>query len=90
MVLCASAAYPGVVLSETHTTAGPNGKEVQDRTIYVQRNKQKIKGPLLQVITGLDKGIVYIIDPRRREYIQSPLEAVSALMLARNIDLEES
>jgi P pilus assembly chaperone PapD len=64
VILCSSAAHAGVVLSETRTTAGPNGKESQDRTIYVQGNKQKIETQTLQVITDLDKRVVYVVNPQ--------------------------
>jgi hypothetical protein len=88
VVLCASRVGAGVVLSETHTTAGPHGREAQDRTIYVQGNKQKIETSTLQVITDLDRRVVYVVNPRQREYVESPLQAMKTPTQDADLDLE--
>jgi hypothetical protein len=43
------------------------------RTIYVQGNKQKVEKPRVDSITDLDKGVVYIVDKRHKEYLEIPI-----------------
>ncbi len=68
----------GVVMAETSTTSGPTGEpSSQDRTIYIQGNKQKVERPGVATITDLDNSIIYIIDKKDRAYTEVPLQALS-------------
>ncbi len=68
----------GVVMAETSTTSGPTGEtSSQDRTVYVQGNKQKVEILGVATITDLDNSIIYIIDKKDRAYTELPLHALS-------------
>lgn len=68
--------FAGVVMSETAIAAGPSSASVENRTIYVQGNKEKIEKPNVDAITDLDKGVVYIVDKSHKEYVQLPLQSL--------------
>ena len=69
----------GVVMAETSTTNGPTGEtSSQNRTVYVQGNKQKVERSGVTTITDLDNSIIYIIDKKDRTYAEVPLQALSA------------
>jgi heat shock protein HslJ len=67
----------GVVMAETSTTNGPTGETSQNRTVYVQGNKQKVERSGVTTITDLDNSIIYIIDKKDRTYTEVPLQALS-------------
>ncbi len=64
----------GVVMSETAITSGPIGQIAQQRTIYIQGNKQRVDSADVQTITDLDKRLLYIVDTKDREYVEESLE----------------
>jgi hypothetical protein len=67
----------GVVVAETSVAKGPGGViSSQDKTVYVQGNKQKVDGARVAEITDLDKGIIYIINKHDRVYDEIPLETL--------------
>jgi hypothetical protein len=70
--------FAGVVMAETSIAAGPNGKISQNKTVYVQGNKEKVEREGVAEITDLDKSLVYIIDKNRRVYTEIPLQALSS------------
>jgi hypothetical protein len=69
----------GVVMSETAIANGPIGDGTENRTVYVQGNKQKIDMHDVQTITDLDKGRLYIVDKDRKNYVEMPIESLSEL-----------
>lgn len=71
--------FAGVVMVETSFGETPNGEiPAQDKTIYVQGNKQKIDGGAVAQITDLDKSVVYVIDKHDRVYTELPLQVLSS------------
>jgi Domain of unknown function (DUF4412) len=73
----------GVVMSEVAIASGPVGKGTENRTVYVQGNKQKIDTRDIQTITDLDKGQLYIVDKDRKNYVEMPIESLSELTPGR-------
>src|SRR5689334_22973567 len=68
----------GVVMAETSTTNGSTGETFsQNRTVYVQGNKQKVETTGVTTITDLDNSIIYIIDKKDRTYTEVPMQALS-------------
>jgi hypothetical protein len=70
--------FAGVVMAETSVAQGPTGKISQNKTVYVQGNKEKIERESIAQITDLDKSLVYIIDKNRRVYTEIPLQALGS------------
>ena len=78
MLVLASAGrlFAGVVMAETSFAKDPNGQiSSQDKTVYVQGNKQRIELGNVAEITDLDKNIVYIVNKHDRAYAEMPLQA---------------
>jgi uncharacterized protein DUF4412 len=68
--------FAGVVMAETSFTKGPNEQlSSQNKTIYVQGNKQRVELDNVAEITDLDKNVVYVIDKHNRAYAAIPLQA---------------
>jgi hypothetical protein len=67
----------GVIMSETAITSGPIGHIAQQRTIYIQGNKQRVDTADVQTITDLDKRLIYIVDKKDREYVEESLQTGS-------------
>lgn len=81
MLVLASAGrlFAGVVIAETSFAKGPNGQIFpQDKTIYVQGNKQRIELGNVTEITDLDKNVVYIVNKHDRAYAEMPLQTSSS------------
>jgi Domain of unknown function (DUF4412) len=71
--------FAGVVMTETSFAESPNGEiSSQDKTIYVQGNKQKIERGSIAQITDLDKSIIYMINKHDRVYMEMPLPALNS------------
>src|SRR5215472_2001875 len=67
--------FAGVVMAETSFAKGPNGQiSSQDKTVYVQGNKQRIELGNVSEITDLDKNVVYIVNKQDRAYAEIPLQ----------------
>jgi hypothetical protein len=74
--------FAGVVMAETSTASGPNGETYsQEKTVYVQGNKQKVERKGVVTITDLDKSVIYIIDESDRVYTEMPLTALGPAQL---------
>lgn len=69
----------GVVMSETAMASGPIRNGTQHRIIYVQDNKRKVDTDGVQTITDLDKGLLYLIDKNRRNFVELPLGSISEM-----------
>ena len=77
-------AAAGVVITQKqHVTAGTNSRE-DEQTISVQGNKQKMVSQRHTIITDLDKGMMYVIDPQQKSYfeIEFPPKGHMAAMMA--------
>src|SRR5947209_19411059 len=71
-------ALAGVVMAETSFVAGARGNIAQNKTLYVQGNKQKIEEEGIAQITDLDKNLVYIVDKNRGVFAEMPLRTLSS------------
>lgn len=68
--LSALPAAAGVVITQKqHVTNGQNSRD-SEQTISVQGNKQKVVTDRHTIITDLDKGMIYIIDPQQKSYFE--------------------
>ena len=85
---CAGALSAGVVMSEVATASGPIGNTAEQRTIYVQGNKQKIDADTVQTIADLDKRLLYIIDKNQKNYLELPLRSLGDLSRGIGNDVE--
>jgi len=83
----ATAALPaaaGVVITQKqHVTSGTNSRD-SEQTISVQGNKQKMVSERHTIITDLDKGKMYVLDPKAKTYfeIEFPPKGQMAAMMA--------
>ncbi|MBV8450665.1 MAG: hypothetical protein JOZ29_00125 [Deltaproteobacteria bacterium] len=81
LLVLASAGRPfaGVVVAETSFAKGPKEQiSSQDKTVYVQGNKQRIELGNVAEITDLDKNVVYIVNKHDRAFAEMPLQAPSS------------
>jgi hypothetical protein len=70
IALYALPAAAGVVIEQDQTVTSGDHTRNQHQTVMVQGNKQKLVTPTHEVITDLDTGKMYVIDPGRKTYIQ--------------------
>jgi hypothetical protein len=78
LMLTAGSLFAGVVVGETLSTQAPNGEMFsEDKTIYLQGNKEKIQEKSVATITDLDKNVIYIVDQADRAYAEMPLQALT-------------
>jgi hypothetical protein len=69
MVTGSSNVYGVVITQEQHVTSGQSTRD-SEQTILVQGNKQKMVTERHTVITDLDKGLMYVIDPKEKTYFE--------------------
>ena len=85
LALTALPAFAGVVITQKQNmVSGPNTRD-SDQTIMLQGNKQKMVTDKHTIITDLDKGAVYILDPAAKTYFQiefPPKGQMAAMMAA--------
>ena len=84
LALTALPAAAGVVITQKqHVTNGANSRDAV-QTISVQGNKQKMVTERHTIITDLDKGMMYVIDPTAKNYfqIEFPPKGQMAQMMA--------
>jgi hypothetical protein len=68
-----SAAHAGVVVTEEETVDQGNGQPAtHDRTVMIQGNKQKMVTDRAQVVTDLDNGRMYLMNPAKKQYVEVP------------------
>lgn len=77
--LIAVPAGAGVVINQTQTANGQFGQRKTDTTIMIQGNKQKMVTKDRVVITDLDNGAMYLIDPAQSSYIKLPFPPTGAM-----------
>ena len=83
-------AAAGVVITQKqHVSNGQNTRDTE-QTISVQGNKQKMVTDRHTIITDLDKGMMYVIDPNEKNYfeIEFPPKGQMAAMMAANVRVD--
>jgi hypothetical protein len=86
LAMTALPAAAGVVITQKqHVSNGQNTRDTE-QTISVQGNKQKMVTDRHTIITDLDKGMMYVIDPNEKSYfeIEFPPKGQMAAMMAAN------
>jgi hypothetical protein len=86
LAMTALPAAAGVVITQKqHVSNGQNTRDTE-QTISVQGNKQKMVTDRHTIITDLDKGMMYVIDPNEKNYfeIEFPPKGQMAAMMAAN------
>ncbi len=68
----AAAANAGVILEQEIAINGQTGGAVRKRTVTIQGNKQKVTTNRNTVITDLDRGVVIVMFPARKAYVELP------------------
>ena len=85
LAMTALPAAAGVVITQKqHVTNGTNTRDAV-QTISVQGNKQKTQTETHTIITDLDKGVMYVIDPKAKSYFEiefPPKGQMGAMMAA--------
>ena len=84
LAMTALPAAAGVVITQKqHVTSGTNSRDAT-QTISVQGNKQKMVTERHTIITDLDKGMMYVLDPTQKTYfeIEFPPKGQMASMMA--------
>ena len=84
LAMTALPAAAGVVITQKqHVTSGTNSRD-QEQTISVQGNKQKMVTEKHTIITDLDVGKMYVLDPNAKTYfeIEFPPKGQMATMMA--------
>jgi hypothetical protein len=70
LAMSALPAAAGVVITQKqHVTSGTNARDAE-QTISVQGNKQKMVTERHTIITDLDKGMMYVLDPKTKTYFE--------------------
>ncbi len=84
LAMTALPAAAGVVITQKqHVTSGTNSRD-SEQTISVQGNKQKMVTERHTIITDLDQGKMYVLDPKAKTYfeIEFPPKGQMAAMMA--------
>ena len=84
LAMTAMPAAAGVVITQKqHVTSGTNTRDTE-QTISVQGNKQKMVTERHTIITDLDAGKMYVLDPKAKSYfeIEFPPKGQMATMMA--------
>jgi hypothetical protein len=84
LAMTALPAAAGVVITQKqHVTSGANTRD-SEQTISVQGNRQKMVTERHTIITDLDKGKMYVLDPKAKTYfeIEFPPQGPMAQMMA--------
>ncbi len=67
------AAHAGVVVTEQEIIDQGTGQPVtHSRTVMIQGNKQKMVTDRAQVVTDLDRGTMYLMNPAKKQYVEMP------------------
>ncbi len=67
-----SVAMAGVVMVQQEEVTGTGHNRKVERTIMIEGNKEKMTAGNHEVITDLDKGVMYIIYPQHKAYVEMP------------------
>ncbi len=85
LALTALPAIAGVVITQKQNVVSGANKRDSEQTVMLQGNKQKMVTDKHTIITDLDKGMVYILDPATKTYFQidfPPKGQMAAMMAA--------
>jgi len=80
--------HAGVVVTEQEVIDQGNGQPVtRNRTVMIQGNKQKMVTDRAQVVTDLDNGKMYLINPEKKQYVEMPFppQGPMAQMMAQRM-----
>ncbi len=72
VILGYSVAHAGVVMTETDSMSNGGTPRKSERTIMIEGNKEKLITQRNEIVTDLDKGALYIIDPATKTYGEMP------------------
>jgi len=76
--LSESRVLAGVVIAETIISSDPiGGSQLQTRTVYTQGDKRKVEDRGIDVITDLDRDVLFVVDKNQKEYAEIPLRALA-------------
>src|SRR5260370_41798931 len=65
-------AFAGVVITETESVVSGQPPKSRERTVMIEGNKEKMTSENRQIITDLDKGTMYIVEPAQKSYMEMP------------------
>jgi uncharacterized protein DUF4412 len=90
LAICAASTgvHAGVVVTEQEVIDQGNGHPVtRNRTVMIQGNKQKMVTDRAQVVTDLDNGKMYLINPEKKQYVEMPFppQGPMAQMMAQRM-----
>lgn len=83
-----STVHAGVVVTEQEVIDQGNGQPVtRNRTVMIQGNKQKMVTDRAQVVTDLDNGKMYLMNPEKKQYVEMPFppQGPMAQMMAQRM-----
>ncbi len=72
LALSAGPALAGVVITEQETITGGMQSQTAERTLMVQDNREKVVTAQNTFIIDLDKNVMYVIDPKEKNYSELP------------------
>src|ERR1700735_1199315 len=85
LAMTALPAAAGVVITQkVHSSSGTNTRD-SEQTISVQGNKEKVVRERNTIITDLDKGMIYVLQPDAKTYFEMefpPKGPMAAMMAA--------
>lgn len=79
LAMGAAAANAGVILDQETTANVQTGAASNKRTIMIEGNKQKVINGRHTVITDLDRGLMIMIDPASKTYMEMPFPPTGRL-----------
>ncbi len=79
LAMGAAAANAGVILDQESTTNVQTGAASNKRTIMIEGNKQKVIDGRHTVITDLDRGLMIMLDPASKTYMEMPFPPTGRL-----------
>lgn len=85
LAMTALPAAAGVVITQKQNVVSGTNKRDTEQTIMVQGNKQKMVTERHTVVTDLDKGKMFVLDPKEKTYIEiefPPKGPMAAMMAA--------
>jgi hypothetical protein len=73
LMIAAGVGFAGVVVHEQEVVRRGNGQPAtHERTVMIQGNKQKMVTDKETVVTDLDNGMMYMLDPASKTYLELP------------------
>jgi Domain of unknown function (DUF4412) len=73
VALGAGGAHAGVVITQTEHSSGLGGERNTEQTVMIQGKKQKVVTSDREIITDLDRDVLYIVSPAKKEYLEFSL-----------------